>query len=46
MRKAENTWKMERAKSEWMKFIDISFLDDDLKSEYKKLLDERFGRLG
>ena len=38
--------RMERAKPEWMKFIDISFLDDDLKSEYKKLLDERFGRLG
>jgi len=31
---------------EWMKFIEISFLDADLKSEYKKLLDEQFGRLG
>lgn len=37
---------MERAKPEWMKFINISFLDGDLKLEYKKLLDERFGRLG
>lgn len=37
--------KMERAKPEWMKFIDISFISDDLKSAYRKLLDERFDRL-
>lgn len=34
--------KMERAKKQWMDFIDVSFMSDDFKLEYKALLQERF----
>lgn len=37
--------KMEKAKSAWLAFIDISFLNDDMKSTYKKLIFNRFERL-
>jgi len=37
--------KMEKAKSSWFEFIDISFLNDDMKVGYKNLLQERFSRL-
>ena len=32
-------------RDKWFGLIDISFLRDDLKSRYKKLIDERIGRL-
>jgi serine/threonine-protein kinase HipA len=37
--------KMERVQSAWFDFIDISFLTDDMKTAYKNLLQDRFGRL-
>ncbi len=37
--------KMEKAKSAWFDFIDISFLNDPMKVRYKNLLQERFARL-
>ncbi len=37
--------KMERAKAHWLEFIDISFLNKDMKVEYKNLVQERFARL-
>ncbi|MDZ4709046.1 MAG: HipA domain-containing protein [Saprospiraceae bacterium] len=37
--------KMEKSKSNWMKQIDISFLNDKLKISYKSLVEERFSRL-
>jgi len=37
--------KMEKSKSNWMKQIDISFLNDELKISYKSLVEERFSRL-
>ncbi len=37
--------KMEKAKSSWMDFIDISFLNDQMKFEYKQLLETRFKRI-
>ncbi|MBK8922725.1 MAG: HipA domain-containing protein [Saprospirales bacterium] len=37
--------KLERAKQTWLNFIEVSFLNDSLKSEYKKLLQDRFNRL-
>jgi len=37
--------KMERAKAAWLDFIEASFLSDDLKTRYKLLLQDRFGRL-
>lgn len=37
--------KMERAKENWMAFIDVSFLSDDFKDKYKQLITERFARL-
>ena len=37
--------KMIKAKDNWMNFIDISFLNDAYKSDYKKLIIERFNRL-
>ena len=37
--------KMLKAKDNWMNFIDISFLNDAYKSDYKKLIIERFNRL-
>ena len=42
----ENTFKkMEKAKESWLQFIDISFLNDEMKSNYKNLLHYRFARL-
>lgn len=38
--------KMEKAKTSWLEFIDISFLTNDLKTAYKNLIQERFSRLG
>jgi serine/threonine-protein kinase HipA len=37
--------KMEKAKSSWFEFIDISFLNDQMKYEYKQLLEARFKRI-
>ena len=37
--------KMEKAKESWLQFIDISFLNDEMKSNYKNLLQARFARL-
>jgi serine/threonine-protein kinase HipA len=37
--------KMEGAKEKWLAFIDISFLSPEFKTEYKRLLEERFVRL-
>jgi hypothetical protein len=37
--------KMEKAKSSWIDFIDISFLNDQMKFEYKQLLETRFKRI-
>ena len=37
--------KMERAKSSWFDFIDISFLNDEMKTAYKNLVQNRFKRL-
>jgi serine/threonine-protein kinase HipA len=37
--------KMEKAKTSWFEFIDISFLSNDLKTAYKNLIQERFSRL-
>jgi serine/threonine-protein kinase HipA len=37
--------KMEKAKSAWFDFIDISFLNAPMKVRYKNLLQERFARL-
>lgn len=37
--------KMERVKEKWMAFIDISFLSDDFKTAYKRLIQKRFARM-
>ncbi len=37
--------KFEKAMPEWVKFIDISFLDGGMKKEYKQLVKDRFVRL-
>jgi len=37
--------KMEKAKDKWMEFIDLSFISEDFKVLYKKLIAERFARL-
>ena len=37
--------KMEKAKTNWLDFIEISFLSNDMKIEYKKLIQKRFDRL-
>lgn len=37
--------KMKKSKAKWLEQIDHSFLSDDLKVSYKKLLQERFERL-
>ncbi len=37
--------KMEKAKLSWLEFIDISFLNDELKAKYKELIQVRFDRL-
>lgn len=37
--------KMEKARTEWFDFIDISFLNEDLKNSYKAFIQQRFERL-
>lgn len=37
--------KMEKAKAKWMEFIDISFISEDFKVEFKSLINERFARI-
>lgn len=37
--------KMEKAKSKWMEFIDLSFMSDDYKNQYKQIIEERFERI-
>lgn len=37
--------KMEKAKSKWMEQIEISFLSDDFKNQYKEIVTERFERI-
>lgn len=37
--------KMEKAKTSWLEFIDISFLTDEMKFAYKSLIQNRFARL-
>ena len=37
--------KMEKAKSSWFNFIDISFLKQEMKVAYKNLVQDRFARL-
>ncbi len=37
--------KMERAKSSWLDFIEISFLTEEMKTAYKNLIKDRFERL-
>lgn len=37
--------KMEKAKSSWLEFIDISFLNEEMKLAYKNLIHNRFARL-
>lgn len=45
-RQSENIFlKMEKAREKWMDFIDVSFISDGLKKEYKDLIRERFARL-
>lgn len=38
--------KMTNTKPRWTEFVDRSFLTDDLKTKYRKLIDDRFSRLG
>ena len=46
LKQQENIFKkMEKAKESWLQFIDISFLNDEMKSNYKNLLQDRFTRL-
>ncbi len=43
MKQQENIFnKMLKSRGKWFAFIDISFLDDEKKERYKKLIDERF----
>jgi serine/threonine-protein kinase HipA len=45
-RQGENIFlKMERAMPKWMEFIDISFISEELKKEYKTLIESRFQKL-
>ncbi len=37
--------KMEKALPKWLEFIDISFLSDSFKKEYKLMLQDRFKRM-
>jgi serine/threonine-protein kinase HipA len=37
--------KLGNAKSNWLNFIDISFLDKEFKEQYKSLIENRFNRL-
>ena len=37
--------KMEKVKSKWMEQIEISFMTDDFKNQYKQIVTERFERI-
>jgi serine/threonine-protein kinase HipA len=37
--------KMEKAKTKWLEFIDISFLNEEMKTGYKNLIQDRFNRI-
>jgi serine/threonine-protein kinase HipA len=37
--------KMNKARDKWLAFIDLSFLPEHLKQQYKELIQERFRRL-
>ena len=37
--------KMDNAKSKWMEFIDISFINEEFKKRFKNLIEERFARI-
>ncbi len=37
--------KMEKAKSKWLEQIEISFMTDDFKNQYKQIVTERFERI-
>ena len=37
--------KMKKAKSSWLEFIEISFLNEEMKTAYKNLIQDRFTRL-
>lgn len=37
--------KMEKAQSEWMKYIDFSFLSNDFKASFMNLIRDRFARI-
>lgn len=37
--------KMENAKSKWMEQIEISFMPEDFKNQYKQIVTERFERI-
>lgn len=37
--------KMEQAKEKWLRFIDISFIRPDFKTQYKAVIKDRFDRL-
>ena len=37
--------KMEKSKAKWVECIELSFLDNTMKSAYKNLIQERFARL-
>lgn len=46
LKQQENIFnKMEKAKPRWLEFIETSFLDDEMKENYKNLLKDRFLRL-
>lgn len=45
-KQSENIFlKMEKAREKWMDFIEISFISNDLKKQYKDLITERFEKL-
>ncbi len=37
--------KMEKAKPKWLEFIDFSFLDNEMKTSYKNLINSRFNQI-
>jgi serine/threonine-protein kinase HipA len=46
IKQQENIFKkMEKAKSSWFDFIEISFLKEEMKTAYKNLIQQRFARL-
>jgi serine/threonine-protein kinase HipA len=47
IKQQENIFKkMEKAKKNWFNFIDISFLSNDFKLAYKKLIEKKFAQVG